>query len=143
MDVGDIKPGEMAQLTDLLKRMAVCFSKNKVDLGMTHLGEMRIEETSDKPVYYRPYRLAYTERAKVREKVQALLDIAVIQESDSDYASPVILVPKKNGDVRICMDYRALNRCTVKQRYPLALVNDQLDKLAGKCYFSTLDLAQG
>ena len=143
VDVGDINPGEMAQLTDLLKRMAVCFSKNEADLGMTHLGEMRIEVTSDKPVYYRPYRLAYTERAKVREKVQALLDSGVIQESDSDYASPIILVPKKNGDVRMCVDYRALNRCTVKQRYPLPLVNDQLDKLAGKCYFSMLDLAQG
>ena len=65
VDVGDINPGEMVQLTDQLKRMAVCSSKNDADLGMTHLGEMRIEVTSDKPVYYRPYRLAYTERAKV------------------------------------------------------------------------------
>ena len=76
VDVGDINPGEMAQLTDLLKRMAVCLSKNETDLGMTHLGEMWIEVTSDKPVYYRPYRLAYKERAKV--KVQALLDSGVI-----------------------------------------------------------------
>ena len=131
MDVGDINPGKLAQLTDLLKRMAVCFSKNEADLGMTHLGKMRIEVTSDKPVYYRPYRLAYTERAKVSEKVQALLDSGVIQESNSDYGSPIILVPKKNCDVRMCVDYRALNRCMLKQRYPLPLVNDQLDKLNG------------
>ena len=116
---GDINPGEIMQLTDLLKRMAVCFSKSETDLGMTHLGEMRIEVTSDKSVYYRPYRLAYTERAKLREKVQALLDGGVIQQSDSDYASLIILVPKKNGDVRMCVDYRELNRCTVNQIYPL------------------------
>ena len=143
VDVDGINPGEMAQLTDLLKRMAVCFTKNEADLEMTQLGEMRIEVTPVKPVYYRPYRLTYTERARVREKFQALLDSGVIQESDSDYASPIILVPKKNGDVRMCVDCRALYRCTVKQRYPLPLVNDQLDKLAGMCYFSTLDLAQG
>ena len=51
--------------------------------------------------------------------------------------------PKKNGDVRMRVDYRALNRCTVKQRCPLSLANDQLDKLAGKCYCTTFDLAQG
>ena len=61
VDVGDINPGEMVQFTDLLKRMAECFSKIEADLGMTHLGEKRIEVTSDKSVYYRPYRLAYRE----------------------------------------------------------------------------------
>ena len=88
--------------------------------------------------------MAYTERAKVREKVQALLDSGVIhQESDSDYVSPIILVPKNNGHVRMCVDSRPLNHSMVKQRYPLSLVNDQLDKLADKCYFTMLNLAQG
>ena len=74
----------------------------------------------------------YTERAKVREKVQALLGSGVIQESDSDYAKSIILVPKKNGDVRMCVDYQALNCCIVNPMYPLPLVNNKLDKLAGK-----------
>ena len=94
MDVDDINPGEMAQLIDLPKRMVVCLSKNEADFGMTHLGEMRIEVTSDKPVYYRPNQLTYTDRAEVREKVQAFLDSGVIQEFDSDYANTLILVPK-------------------------------------------------
>ena len=121
--------------------MADCFSASETNLGLTHLGEMTINLTSDKPVSYRPYRLSQSERAKVRDKVQNLLASGVIRESD--YASPIILIPKKNGDVRMCVDYMVLNRSTVKDRYPMPLVSDQLHKLAGRRFFTTLDLAQG
>ena len=143
IEVGDMSMEDKAQLVALLERMANCFSASDTDLGLTHLGEMRIHLMSDRPVHYRPYRLAQVERAKVREKIQSLLASGVIRESESEYASPIILIPKKNGDVRMCVDYRALNRSTVKDRYPMPLVSDQLDRLAGKCYFTTLDLAQG
>nr|CAI5824178.1 unnamed protein product [Callosobruchus analis] len=148
LDLSDIVIGDVTgeckrRLLDLLGRKANCFSKGEGDLGLTNLGEMQIKLTSDIPIYYRPYRLSYRERELVRDKVQTLLKAGVIRESESAYASPIILIPKKSGEIRMCVDYRALNAITVTDRYPLPLISDQLDRLANKNYFTTLDLAQG
>ena len=67
----------------------------------------------------------------------------IIRPSESDRASAPVLVPKKDGSVRWCIDYRALNDKTIKDQYPLPLIDDCLDTLAGTVYFSTLDLASG
>jgi hypothetical protein len=64
----------------------------------------------------------------------------VIEESDSPWSSPVVLVRKKNGNLRFCVDYRRLNDVTKKDRFPLPRINDTLDRLAGAKWFSTLDL---
>lgn len=139
--VGDITIQQKEALEALVGKFTNCFSTQEGDLGITHLGEMTIQLTSNKPICYRPYRLAIAERPTVRNKVEQLLASGVIQESNSDYASPIILVPKKNGEVRLCVDYRALNRITVKDRYPLPVIDDLLDRLAGTKYFTTLDMA--
>lgn len=104
---------------------------------------MKFQFKDDKPIYHRPYRMAIAERQVVQTKVKQLLASGVIRESESDYTSPILLIPKKTGDVRMCVDYRALNAITIKDRYPLPLIQDQLDKLTDKCYFTILDLAQG
>lgn len=119
------------------------FSTGDTGLGLTDLGATKIKLLSDSPVVYRPYRLSLYERELVKKKVEDLLTSGVIRESESAYASPTVLIPKKNGDVRMCVDYRALNKLTVKDRFPLLRVDDQLDRLAGKCFYSMLDLAQG
>lgn len=75
--------------------------------------------------------------------MQELLDNGIIRESDSPYASPILLVKKKTGDYRMCVDFRKLNAITVKDKYPLPLIDDQIDKLKGQRYFTTLDLASG
>jgi hypothetical protein len=106
-------------------------------------GKMKINVTSDAPIAYHPYRLSYQEKLKVREIVGDLLDKNIIRESDSEYASPVILVKKKDGSDRMCVDFRALNRITVKDRYPLPLIEDHIDRLGGSKYFTSLDMASG
>ncbi|KAK9751656.1 RNase H-like domain found in reverse transcriptase [Popillia japonica] len=130
-------------LIGILRANSSSFSKGDLDLGLTHLGEMKITLETNKPVNYRPYRLAASEREVVRGKIERLLASGVIRESTSEYASLIILVPKKNGEARLCVDYRALNRITVKDRYLLPLIDDQLNKLASKVCYTTLDLAQG
>ncbi|KAJ0175949.1 hypothetical protein K1T71_008123 [Dendrolimus kikuchii] len=106
-------------------------------------GKMHINLTSDVPVSYHPYRLAYQEKLKVREICRDLLDKKIIRESDSEYASPVILVKKKDGSDRMCVDFRALNRITVRDRYPLPLIDDHIDRLGGSKFFTSLDMASG
>lgn len=131
------------RLEKLLKEYRDCFSFSLSDLGLTNLTEMSITLKDATPVAYRPYRLAYSERNKVKEMVQDMLDSGIITESTSSYASPIILVQKKTGDQRLCVDYRALNSKTVKEHYPLPRIEDQIDQLSGYEYFITLDLASG
>lgn len=71
------------------------------------------------------------------------MDSGIAKPSVSDYASPIVLVKKKNGSNRICVDYRALNKKIIKDRYPLPLIEDQLDKLQDARVFSTIDLKNG
>lgn len=94
--VGDINDTDTFKLISLLKEMSCCFSVNDKDFWLTNLGEMKIELTTDKPVYYRPYRLSQVERSKVKDKVKTLIEGGVIRESESEYASPIVLIPQKN-----------------------------------------------
>ena len=82
-------------------------------------------------------------REKVQQLLQDMLDKKIISPSKSPWASPVVLVQKKNGSVRFCIDYRKVNAVTRKDAYPLPRVDDTLDTLAGSVWFSTLDLKSG
>ena len=84
-----------------------------------------------------------TEQKIINEEVQRMLDNKLIQESSSPWTSPVVLVTKKNGKKRFCVDYRKLNAVTKKDQYPLPRIDEMLDSLAGATYFSTLDLMSG
>lgn len=142
IDVGEIGEGELLWLYKTLIQHGSCFASSTKELGLTNLAEMNIKLTTDKPVFRRPYRLPHHELEVVRSKVKDLLDAGIIRESDSEFASPVVLVKKKNGDMRLCVDYRSLNAITVKDRYPLPIIDDELSKLAGNSYFSSCDLTQ-
>lgn len=134
---------EKLHLQQLIKKYGNCFSKGLDDLGFTDLTEMVIELDDSEPVVYRPYRMSYADRVLVRNMVQEMVDHGIIRESTSPYASPIVLVQKKTGDKRLCVDYRALNRKTKKEHYPLPRIEDQLDQLAGNKVFTSLDLASG
>lgn len=130
-------------LLNVLNKYKNSFSDSLKDLGYTNETEMVIELTDSEPVVYRPYRLSYTERQQVKDMVQEMLDSEIIRESSSPYASPIVLVNKKTGEKRLCVDYRALNRKTKREHYPLPRIEDQLDRLSGSSLFITLDLASG
>jgi hypothetical protein len=106
-------------------------------------GKLTITLKDDIPVPYRPRRLAHAERTQVKEIVADLLQKGTIRESQSTYASPIVLVRKKNGEARLCVDYRDINKKTVRERYPLPLIRDLLDSLRHARYFTTLDMKFG
>lgn len=96
-----------------------------------------------KTVNRRPYRLSPAEREAVRIRIVELLEANVIRPSSSPFSSPILLVKKKDGSERLCVDYRELNDNTVPDRFPLPLISDQIARLHGGYYFTILDMASG
>ncbi|UYV81442.1 hypothetical protein LAZ67_20001196 [Cordylochernes scorpioides] len=105
--------------------------------------ETKIILKTEVPLYQHPRRLSQKEAQEVDAQIDEWLKQGIIQKSNSEYASPIVLVKKKNGKTRICVDYRKLNKETVKDRYPLPLIEDQIDKLQAARLFSTIDLKNG
>ncbi|GKC92304.1 putative reverse transcriptase domain-containing protein, partial [Tanacetum coccineum] len=95
------------------------------------------------PVAQAPYRLAPTELQELSTQLQELSDKGFIRPSSSPWGAPVLFVKKKNGSFRMCIDYRELNRLTVKNRYPLPRIDDLFDQLQGSRVYSKIDLRSG
>ena len=95
------------------------------------------------PPYRPPYRLGPAEQDALEEQIKDLLAQGFIRPSCSPYGAPILFVPKKDGRWRMCIDYRALNKQTIKERYPLQRIDLLLDRLGQARIFSKLELAQG
>ncbi|GFT14908.1 retrovirus-related Pol polyprotein from transposon 412 [Trichonephila clavipes] len=103
----------------------------------------RIILNDDIPVYQPSRRLSYVKKQTVNKHIEEWLEQGIIRPSSSEYASPIVLVKKKNGDSRLCVDYRQLNLKLVKDRFPLPLIDDVLDRLQQAKVYTTLDLKNG
>lgn len=143
LNIGDLSDDHKLKLLNLVNSYRDCFATSLNELGCTSIEKMNIDLNDEQPVVYRPYRLSQKEREDVQGMIDELSATGIIRESSSPYASPIILVKKKTGDKRLCVDYRALNRKTIKQHYPLPCMEDQMNRLSGNSYFCTLDLASG
>ena len=120
-----------------------CFCKDDDDLGFTETVQHRIPTVDEVPVKVPHRRVPPHQMQEVRDHTDKLLSQNVIQKSTSPYAAPVVLVRKKDGTLRLCVDYGLLNNKTIKDAYPLPRIEEALDALQGAKYFSSIDLAQG
>ena len=111
--------------------------------GRTKSVQHEIETNEARPVRCGPRRLAPAGLRKEQDCVKEMLSGGQIEPSDSPWASPVVLVTKKDGSTRFCVDYRRLNSLTVKDAYPLPRIDDSLRLLGNQQWFSTMDLASG
>ena len=142
-DIGNLSDHRTRKLKDLLLEYDDVFSKGDDDIGFCNKVEHRIPTTDDVPVKIPYRRIPPNQWAEVREYLKNALQNGIIRESCSPYAAPVVIVPKKNGKLRICVDYRGLNAKCRKDAYPLPRIEEALDALNGAKYFCSLDLAHG
>ena len=136
--------GEQKQrVAQLLNRFKDSFSRDEWDLGLTHLTAHAIKTEGAAPVKQPPRRvpMAYAEEEK--KAIEDLKAKGVIRESTSPWASPIVLVKKKDGGVRPCVDYRKVNELVKPDGFPLPRIQDCLDAVAGAELFSTFDLTSG
>ena len=95
------------------------------------------------PISITPYRMSPLEMAELKAQLEDLLGKHFIRPSVSSWGAPVLLVKKKDGSMRLCVDYRQLNKITVKNKYPLPRIDDLMDQLQGAGVFSKIDLRSG
>ena len=119
------------------------FAKKNSQLGCTDLVRHSIDTQGRGPIRQRPYRHPRRHAIALQRQLMELKKAGIIIESTSAWAAPVVLVEKKNGELRICIDYRKLNSITKKDSFPMPRIDETLDKLHGKQFFTTLDLASG
>ena len=134
---------ERIQLIELLKEHHAAFSLEDGERGETDLVEMEIDTGDAKPKRQRIRRMPFAVRQEVSRQLKSMQSMGVIQPSNSPWASPVVMVRKKDGTSRFCVDYRELNSVTRQDAFPLPRIDDLLDQLGQSHYFSTLDLASG
>jgi len=139
----ELVDNEKAQLIELLEKHSTSFT-NGIPHTRVNTGEMKIRLIDPtKTVQRRPYRLSPEEREVVRMQVSELIRCNIVRPSCSPFASPMLLVKKKNGTDRLCVDFRELNSNTISDKYPLPLISDQIARLRGANYFTCLDMASG
>ncbi|XP_078475286.1 uncharacterized protein LOC144736595 [Lampetra planeri] len=139
----DLPKGEADRLRELPQEYADVFSEHDSDVGWTDLVKHQIDTGAARPIKLPAYRVGAPERAQIKEAVVDMLRDNIIQLSASPWSAPVVLVTKKDGSTRFCVDYRKLNAVTLGDAFPIPRIDDTFDSLAGARHFSTLDLASG
>ena len=144
LDIGTkLSAEEKRKLVELLESVPGIMSQHESDTGLTDLIEHQIFTGEAAPINQGPYRLSFQERESVAKLIAEYIDAGFIQDSDSPWACPIVLVRKKDGTLRFCCDWRKLNAVTRKDAMPLPRIDDMIDRLSKAKYFTKLDFTSG
>ena len=138
-----LSPTQQEQLLQVLSEHRKAFADGPQDQGRTSRVQHRIHTGDSLPVRQAPRRIPVGQREEVHKALHDMLEKKIVSPSNSPWSSPIVLVRKKDGSLRFCIDYRKLNAVTRKDAYPLPRIDETLDTLAGSRWFSTLDLLSG
>ncbi|GKC14186.1 putative nucleotidyltransferase, ribonuclease H, partial [Tanacetum coccineum] len=141
---GDKSKKKQLEEVPIVKNFPEVFPEDLPGLPPTRQVEFHIDLVPGAaPVARAPYRLAPSEMKELADQLQELSDKGFIRPSSSPWGAPVLFVKKKDGSLRMCIDYRELNKLTVKNRYPLPRIDDLFDQLQGSSIYSKIDLRSG
>lgn len=141
--VQSLPSDKRSSAVSLLRKYRKVFALHDNELGRTNLVQHRINTGNHQPIKQAPRRVPLAKQQEVCQMLREMEDQKFIEPSNSPWASPIVLVKKKDGSTRFCVDYRKLNEVTKKDSYPLPRMDDTLDTLANAKWFSTLDLKSG
>ena len=141
-NLAEVKENLRPKLRQLLSRYHDLFATKLTELGTATVVKHSIR-TSGVPVCLPVRRTPIVLREAIKAHIDEMLEHGIIRESNSPYASPIVMVPKKGGELRFCIDYRELNKQTIKDKYPLPRIDETIESLYGATIFSTLDLFSG
>lgn len=132
---------------DIRRRLQELFRVKYLNGGLQSQGRIKgeivLNVSSSEPFPFQSRRLSYAEKNEVRVILESWLKAGIIRPSQSEYASPIVLIRKKNGEICLWIDYRRLNKVTFRDNYPLPFIEHQLEALGGKRYFTKFDLKGG
>lgn len=131
------------QFFALMSEYSDVIAQGPDDLGRTEVLQHHIDTKDAIPIRQQARRVPLPRRETVQKLLQEMLTKGIISPSKSPWVSPIVLVNKKDGTTRFCVDYRKVNSVTHKDAYPLPRVDDTLDTLSGSNWFSTIDLKSG
>ena len=131
---------ELNNLNDLLETFEDVLS---IKPGKTDIIEHHIVTNTTKPIKLPPYRVPQAYQIMIRQEIQEMLNQGIIEPSVSEWASPIVPILKKDGSLRLCVDYRRLNAISQTNAYPMPRIEDLLDQLGQAYFLSTLDLTRG
>ena len=143
LDESDLNEEQKDLAEKLFRKWNSIFSKGDLGIGRTKLVENHIKLNNEEPFKDPHRRIPPGIITEVREHLQEMLNAGVIRNSESPFSSNVVIVRKKDGTIRFCVDYRKLNNRTIKDAYAIPRIEDSLHLLAGSKYFSKLDLRSG
>ena len=131
------------EIAHLLYKYSSVFAESDTDIGRTGIIKHKIPTGTCQPIKQRPRRIPVHMNKEVDQQIDNMLKEKVIKPSKSPWSSSIVMVKKKDGSNRFCVDYRKLNDVTIKDAYPLPRIDESLDQLAGSKWFSCLDLNAG
>ena len=140
VSIGDIPPTERVRLTELLQSNRQVFAKNESDVVLTYTVKHCICTTEDGPVRAAYRHIPPPQYEEVKAHVNDLIQKGIVRPSQSEYANPIVICRKRNGNISMCMQNYRLNTKMRKDAFPLPRVDEIFDHLAGAKYFSTVDL---
>ncbi|GET58734.1 DDE-type integrase/transposase/recombinase [Rhizophagus irregularis DAOM 181602=DAOM 197198] len=139
----DLEKLQEKELKDLVKEYEdICIYGDK-KISKTNIVKCNIRLKDETPINQKAYRESTENREIIKREIDKMLKEEIIQESCSPWSSPVVIVNKKTGDKRFCIDFRKINQMTITDTYPLPRINDLLEKFRVAKWFTTIDLASG
>jgi len=141
--IGKINEKQERELRNLIGKYKDVCVIDGTKLGKTNIVKHRVNIGDNKPIAQKPYKTNDEKKKVIKEEIDKMLKEGIIKESHSPWASPVVIVIKKDGSNRFCIDYRKLNAATVTDAHPLPRIDDLLEQFRGANWFSSIDLASG